>query len=144
MSCGAGGNDKSGEVRGATTGRNSIECPPSRSGGEKSVADGASKDPTAKEKSDGTRAGEDPQGAKGKSAAPQASDAQARHDALVAAKALMQFAPSTNDPKVYQEWRARVEGLLDFADGGPRSEPTRAPTVNGRRAGGDKTREPRG
>ena len=85
-----------------------------------------------------------PQGAKSKSAAPQASYAQARHDALIAAKALMQFPPSTSDPKVYQEWRSRMEGLLNFADGGPGCEPTRAPTINGPGAGGDKTREPRG
>ena len=56
----------------------------------------------------------------------------------------MQFPPSTSDPKVYQEWRARMEGLLNFTDGGPRREPTRAPTVNGTRAGGDKTCKPRG
>ena len=36
-----------------------------------------------------------------------------------------------------------MEGLLDFADGGPGGEPTRAPTVNGIGAGGDKKREPR-
>ena len=36
---GACGNDKNGEVRGATTRRNSTECPPSRSGGEKSIAE---------------------------------------------------------------------------------------------------------
>ena len=37
-----------------------------------------------------------------------------------------------------------MEGLLNFADGGPGCEPTHAPTVNGPGAGGDKTREPRG
>ena len=144
MPGGAGGNRKNGEPEGATAHRNSTELPPSRSGGEKSVANGTIKEPTAEEKSDGARAGDGPQGAKSKSAAPQAFDAQARHDALVAAKPLMQFPPSTSDPKVYQEWRARVEGLLHFADGGPGCEHSRAPTVNGPGAGGDKTREPRG
>ena len=59
-------------------------------------------------------------------------------------KALMKFPLSTGDPKVYQEWRARVEGLLDFADGGPGCEPACVTTVNGPGAGGNKTREPRG
>ena len=39
----------------------------------------------------------------------------------------MQFPPKDSDPKIYQEWRARVEALLDYADGGPRPDPTRAP-----------------
>ena len=37
-----------------------------------------------------------------------------------------------------------MEGLLNFVDGSPGCEPTRAPTVNGPGAGGDKTHEPRG
>ena len=141
---GADGNNRSGEPEGAAAQRNSVRPPPSRSGGEKSVGNSDGKGPTAGEKSDGARAGEGPRGAKSKSSAPLSSGAQARHDALVAAKALMLFPPSTGDTKVYQEWRARVGGLLDFADGGPGCEPTRAPTVNGPGAGGDKTREPRG
>ena len=46
-------------------------------------------------------------------------DAQARHDTLVAARALMQFPPSANDPKVYQAWRERLENLLHYADDRP-------------------------
>ena len=62
-----------------------------------------------------------------KSSAPLSPDAQARHDALVAAKALMQFPPKDGDPNIYQEWRARMEALFDYADGDPRPDPTRAP-----------------
>ena len=39
----------------------------------------------------------------------------------------MQFPPNDSDPKIYQAWRARVEALLDYADGGPRPDSTRAP-----------------
>ena len=60
-----------------------------------------------------------PEGSKRKSSAPLSPDAQARHDALVVAKALMQFPPKDGDPKIYQEWRARVEALIDYADSGP-------------------------
>ena len=56
----------------------------------------------------------------------------------------MQFPPKDDDPKIYQEWRARVEALLDYADGGPRPDPTWAPTVDGPAAAGDKTRTQRG
>ena len=70
---------------------------------------------------------EAPEGSKSKSSAPLSPDAQDRHDVLVAAKALMQFPPKDGDPKIYQEWRARVEALLDYTDGGPRPDPTRAP-----------------
>ena len=61
---------------------------------------------------------ENPKGSKSKSSAPLSPDAQARHDALVAAKALMQFPPNDGDPKIYQAWRACMEALLDYADGG--------------------------
>ena len=64
------------------------------------------------------------------------------HDALVTAKALIQFPPSTDNPKVYQEWRTRVEELLHFADGGPRCEPVHAPTVDSPGAKGAEAREP--
>ena len=37
-----------------------------------------------------------------------------------------------------------MEGLLNFADGGPGREHTCAPTINGPRAGAVKTGEPRG
>ena len=70
MPGGAGGNDQNSEVRGATTRRNSTECPASCSVVEKRVTNDASKDPTAKEKSDGTRVDEGPQGSKSKSFAP--------------------------------------------------------------------------
>ena len=56
----------------------------------------------------------------------------------------MQFPPKDGDPKIYQEWRAHVEALLDYADGGPRPDLTRAPTVDGPAAAGDQTRPPRG
>ena len=86
---GAGGNHKSGKPEGVTAQRNSVGLPSSRSGGEKSVGNCAGKEPTAGQKSDGACVGEGPQGTKSKSTAPQSSDAQARHDALVAAKDLM-------------------------------------------------------
>ena len=54
----------------------------------------------------------------------------------------MQFPPKDGDPKIYQEWRARVEGLLNYADGGPRPNPTRAPTLDGPATAGDQTRPP--
>ena len=69
--------------------------------------------PGARGKRDGMRS-EDPEGSKSKSSAPLSPDAQARHDALVAAKALMQFPPKDGDPKIYQDWRAPVEALLDY------------------------------
>ena len=37
-----------------------------------------------------------------------------------------------------------MEALLDYADGGPSPDPTRAPTVNGPAAAGEKTRTQRG
>ena len=117
--------------------------PPPRSG-EKSVGNGAGKGHDAKEGRDHVRASGGPRSFKSKSSTHLPSDTQARHDALVAAKALMQFPPSSGDPKVYQEWRARVEALLDFADGGPEPDVTRTPTVNGPEAGGRKAHEPQG
>ena len=54
----------------------------------------------------------------------------------------MQFPPKDGDPKIYQEWRACVEALLDYADGGPRPDPTRARTANGPAAAGGQTRPP--
>ena len=83
--------------------------PPPLPSGEKSVGNGAAKDQTARAA----------QPSKSKSSTHTPPDAQARHDTLVAAKALMQFPPSNIDPKVYQAWRARVEKLLDYVDGGP-------------------------
>ena len=70
---------------------------------------------------------EDPEGSKSKSSALLSPNAQARHDALVVAQALLHIPPKDGDPKIYQERRARVEALLDYADGGPRPDPTRAP-----------------
>ena len=93
------------------------------------------KTPGADGRRDGARS-EAPEGSKSKSLAPLSPDAQARHDALVAAKALMQFPSNDGGPKIYQAWRARVEALLDYADGGPRPDPTRAPTVDGPVAAG--------
>ena len=55
----------------------------------------------------------------------------------------MQFPPKDGDPKIYQEWRARVEALLDYADGGPRPNPTQAPTVDGPATAGGQTHPPR-
>ena len=92
-----------------------------RRSGERSAATGRT--PGAEGGRGGTRS-EAPEGSKSKSSTPLSPDAQARHDALVAAKALMQFPPSDGDPKIYQAWRARVEALLDYADGG-RSEERR-------------------
>ena len=110
--------------------RNSPRPYPSRSVGEKSVGRNVDKDPTGGEKSTGACTDKGPHGAKSKSYTLLSADAQAHHNALVTAKALMQFPPKTDNPKVYQEWQARVEGLLHFADGGPRYEPTHAPTVD--------------
>ena len=59
-------------------------------------------------------------------------------------QALMKFPPKERDPNIYQDWSARMEALLDYADGGPRPDPTRAPTVDGPAAAGDKTRTQRG
>ena len=86
---------------------------------------------------------EAPKGSKSKSSAPLSPDVQVRHDTLVAAKALTQFPPNDGDPKIYQAWRARVEALLDYADGGPRPDPTRAPTVDGPATAGGPTCSPR-
>ena len=115
--------------------RDSTGGPP-RCSGEKSAATG--KTPSVGEKRGGMRS-EYPRVS---SSAPLSPDAQARHDALVAAKALMQFPPNDGDPKIYQEWRAHVEALLDYADGGPRPDPTRAPTVDGPVTAGGPTRSP--
>ena len=112
-----------------------------RRSGEKSATTG--KMPSARGKRGGVSS-EDPEGSKSKSSAPLSPDVQARHDALVAAKALMQFPRKDDDPKIYHEWRARVEALLDYADGGPRPDPTRAPTIDGPAAAGDQTHPPRG
>ena len=141
MPDGAGGNIRSGD--GAAAQGNSTRPHPSRSGGEKSIDGNIDKDRTAREKSDSVRAGKGQQGARSKSCTLLCADAQAYHDALVTAKALMQFPPSSDNPKVYQEWRICVEGLLNFADGGPRCEPAHAPTVNSPGAEGAETREPR-
>ena len=70
-----------------------------RRSGEKSAATGRT--PGADGGRDGARS-EAPEGSKSKSSAPLSPDAQARHDALGAAKALMQFPPSDGDPKIYQ------------------------------------------
>ena len=83
---------------------------------EKSIGGNANKDPTVGEKSDGARTGKGQQGTKSKSCTLLSEDAQARDDALVTAKALIQFPPSTDNHKVYQEWRTHVEELLHFAD----------------------------
>ena len=55
----------------------------------------------------------------------------------------MQFPPKDSDPKIYQEWRARVEALLDYADDGPRPDPTWALTVNGLAVARGQTHSPR-
>ena len=86
-----------------------------RSGGEKSVDGNTGKDPTAGESSDGVRASKGQQGTKSKSCTLLSADAQAPHDALVTAKALMQFPSSTDNPKVYQEWRIRVQKGVHFS-----------------------------
>ena len=80
------------------TPRDSARDHPRRSG-ERSAATGRM--PGAEGGRDRTRS-EAPEGSKSKSSAPLSPDAQARHDALVAAKALMQFPPSDGDPKIYQ------------------------------------------
>ena len=100
---GAGGNVRSGKD--AAPQGNFTRPHPSCSGGEKIIDDNTGKDPTAGEKSDGVRAGKGQQGAKSKSCTLLSADAQARYDALVTAKALMQFPLSTDNPKVYQEWQ---------------------------------------
>ena len=94
MPDGAGGNIRSGED--ATAQGNFTRPHPSRSGGEKSVDGNTDKDPTAGEKSNGARASKGQQGARSKSCTLLSADAQTRHDALVTAKALMQFPPSTD------------------------------------------------
>ena len=99
MSDGAGGNIRRGE--GATAQGSSTRLHPSRSAGEKSVGGNIGKDPTAGEKGNGARVGNGPQGARSKSSMLLSVDAQACNDALVTAKALMQFPPSTDNPKVY-------------------------------------------
>ena len=123
---GAGGSTRSGEVGDV----------------EKSMGGNTNRDPSVGEKSADARAGKGQQGAKSKSGTFLWDDAQARHDALVTAKALIQFPPNTDNPKVYQEWRSRVEELLHFADGGPRCEPVRAPTVDSPGAKGAEAQEP--
>lgn len=116
-------DDRAHTTENVTTPRDSTRGHP-RCSGERSAATGRIL---------GTEGGRDgtcseaPEGSKSKSSAPLSPDALARHDALVAAKALMQFPPSDGDPRIYQAWRARVEALLDYADGGPRPDPTRAP-----------------
>ena len=55
----------------------------------------------------------------------------------------MQFPPKDGDPKIYQDWRARVEALLDYTDGGPWPDPTQAPTVDGPAIAGGPTCSPR-
>ena len=114
-----GNDDRADGTGGMVSPRDSARGPPRRSG-EKSVG-------TGKAPSVGGRCGEarsnDPQASRSKSSAPLSPDAQERHDALVAAKALMQFLPTYGDPKIYQEWRVRVEALLDFANGGPMPDP---------------------
>jgi hypothetical protein len=134
------GRDKDNGPGGAAAPKGAT-MPPPRSG-EKSVCNGTGKEPTAGGGNHGVRPSGDPRASKSKTSAHSPSDVQARHDALVAAKALMQFPPSSGDTKVYQEWRTRVERLLDFADGGPWVEPTQAPTVDNPGAAQDKTRDP--
>ena len=97
---------------------------------EKSMGGNTGRDPSIGEKNEGARTGKGQQGTKSKSDTLLSDDAHARHDALISAKALIQFAPSTDNPKVYQEWQTHVEELLHFADGGPRCEPVHAPTVD--------------
>ena len=70
---GAGGHIRSGEGGGV----------------EKRIGGKTSKEPTVGEKSDGARTGKGQQGAKSKSCTLLSEDAQARHDALVTAKALI-------------------------------------------------------
>ena len=96
MPDGAGGNIRSGEDAAAKG--NLTRPQPSRSGGEKSIDGNTGKDPTAGERSDDVRASKGQQGAKSKSCTLLSADAQARHDALVTAKALIQFPPSTDSP----------------------------------------------
>ena len=113
---------------GRTTWRLRGTLPRPRRSGEKSATMG--KTPSVGGKRGGARS-EDPQASKSKSSAPLSPDAQTRHDALVTAKPLMQFPPKDGDPKIYQDWRAHVEALVDYSDDGPRPDPTRAPTVDG-------------
>ena len=81
--------------------RDSARGLPRRSGA-RSAATG--KTPGAEGRRDGMRS-EAPEGSKSKSSAPLSLDALARHDALVAAKALMQCPPKDGDPNIYQAWR---------------------------------------
>ena len=120
----------------------SIRSPP-RSG-EKSIGNSASKEHGAGGGNLGVHTNGGPQASKSKPSSRTPSDAQARLDALVEAWALPCFPPSSSDPDIYQGWRAHVETLLDFTDGGPKPGSTRAPTVNGPRAPRDKTSKPWG
>ena len=52
--------------------------------------------------------------------------------------------PHPNQPFPWVIFSTNTEALLDFADGGPEPDITRAPTVNGPEAGGHKAHEPRG
>ena len=127
MASGEDNDDRPRATNNMASPRDSARGLPRRSG-ERSAATGRT--PGAEGRRDGMRS-EAPEGSKSKSSAPLSPDAQAHHDALVATKALMQFPPKDGNPKIYQEWRARMEALLEYADGGPRPDPTRAPTVDG-------------
>ena len=139
MASGENNDDRARATDNVTSPWDSARGHPRRSG-ERSATTGRT--PGAKGGRGGTRS-EAPEGSKSRSSAPLYPDAQARHDALVAAKALMPFPPSNGDPKIYQAWRARVEALLDYADGGPRPDPTRAPTVDDPATVGGPTRSTR-
>ena len=68
---------------------------------EKSMGGNTGRDPSVGEKSKVAHTGKGQQGTKSKSGTLLSDDAQAHHDALITAKALIQFPPSTDNPKVY-------------------------------------------
>ena len=134
---GEGNDDRADGTCGMVSPQDSTRGPP-RCSVEKSVGIG-------KAHSVGASTGEarcnDPQASRSKSSASLSPETQARHDTLVTTKALMQFPPKDGDPKIYQEWSIHVKALLDFTDGRPRPDPTRAPTIDDPEAAGDKTRK---
>ena len=98
MASGENNDDRARATDNVTSPRDSARGHPRRSG-ERSAATGRT--PGA-EGGRGRMRSKAPEGSKSKSSAPVSPDAQARHDTLVATKALMQFTPRDGDPKIYQ------------------------------------------
>ena len=97
MACGEDNDDRTRATDNMASPWDSARGLPRRSR-ERSAATG--KTPGAEGGRGGT-CSEAPEGSKSKSSAPLSPDAQARHNALVTAKALMQFLPKDGDPKIY-------------------------------------------